>query len=51
MERKNHIRPEQFIVALTGCLDDYESIEGERGGAGVSGKSAYTLDRPSGGES
>ncbi|MFC9608024.1 hypothetical protein ACFTTN_31845 [Streptomyces niveus] len=51
MERKNHIGPEQFVVALTGHLDDYEPIEGERGGAWVSGKSAHALDRPSGGES
>ena len=51
VERKNHIEPERFVVVLAGCLDDYESIEGERGGAGVSGKSANVLDRPSGGES
>ncbi|MEV5689464.1 hypothetical protein AB0L68_40990 [Streptomyces sp. NPDC052164] len=51
MERKNHIGPERFVVALTGHLDDYEPIEGELGGAFVSGESARTLDRPSGGES
>ncbi|MEU3430499.1 hypothetical protein [Streptomyces gardneri] len=51
MERKKHIGLERFVVALTGYLDDYESIEGVRGGAGVSGKSAHALDRPSGGES
>ncbi|MFF3216905.1 hypothetical protein ACFYYB_40570 [Streptomyces sp. NPDC002886] len=51
MERKNHIRPERLVVALTGHLDDYEPIEGERDGAWVSGKSAHALKRPSGRES
>ncbi|MCX5610082.1 hypothetical protein OHB39_21230 [Streptomyces sp. NBC_00047] len=47
MERENYIGPERLVVALTGCLDDYESIEGERGGAWVAGKSAHAFDRPS----
>ncbi len=51
MERENYIGPERLVVALIGCLDDYKPIEGERGGAWVSGKSAYAFDRPSGGES
>ncbi|MEQ8144699.1 hypothetical protein [Streptomyces sp. OP7] len=51
MERKNRIGPERLVVTLTGRFDDYEPIEGERDGAWVSGKSAYALNRPSGGES
>jgi hypothetical protein len=51
VERENHIGPKRLVGALAGHLDDYEPIEGERGGAWVSGKSAHAFDRPSGGES
>lgn len=51
MERENHIGPEGLVVTLTGHLDDHKAIEGERGGASISGKGALTFDRPSGGQS
>ncbi len=51
VERENYIGPKRLVVALAGHLDDYEPVEGERGGAWVSGKSAHAFDHPSGGES
>ncbi|MET9349977.1 hypothetical protein [Streptomyces termitum] len=51
MERKNRTGPKRLVVALIGHLDGYEPIEGERGGAWDSRKSAHALGRPSGGES
>ncbi|WP_244501140.1 GNAT family N-acetyltransferase [Streptomyces sp. TP-A0874] len=51
VERENRIGPERLVVVVTGHLDNYEPIAGERDGAWVSRKSAHAFDRPSGGES